>query len=157
MRKSYCVDPGVGRDAGTSKCVDVLFSSYSSAHHKVLQKQNKIIHSRKNTVDQGPTNGSTHQRLHVWTSELSSLTREIRHGASRPDPHETSVSRVNRNVTGRVRLGQEMFEISRGGSGRVNKFSNLSGRVKRFSNSSGQVGSGQVKTSQNVRRAGRVS
>ena len=39
------------------------------------------------------------------------MTREIRHGASRPDPHETSVSQVNRNVTGRVGLGHEVFEI----------------------------------------------
>ena len=53
----------------------------------------------------------TNQRInvHVCIRELSSLAREIRHGASRPDPHETRVSRVSRNVTGRAGSGQEVF------------------------------------------------
>ena len=87
------------------------------------------------------------------------MTREIRHGASRPDPHETRVSRVNRNAAGRVGSGQELFKISRVGSGRVNMFltlvdrvgsgqqrfkSRASGRVRSrgFQNIGGQVGSG---------------
>ena len=46
--------------------------------------------------DEGPR---TNQQINVptkdvWARELSSLTREMRHGASRPDPHETRVSRV---------------------------------------------------------------
>ena len=88
-----------------------------------------------------------------------SLIREIRHGASRPDPHGTRVSWVNRNEADRIGSGQEVSEISRVGSRRLNKFSNLAGRVR-----SGQevpkisrVRSGQVETSQNFRGSGRVS
>ena len=86
-----------------------------------------------------------YQRLHVRTREFSSLTREIRHGTSRPDPQENRVSQVNRNVAGRV------------GSGRFNKFSYLAGRV-----GSGQeifkfsrVRSGRVKPSKKIRGSGR--
>ena len=90
------------------------------------------------------------------------MTHKIRHGASRSDPHETRVSRVNQNAAGRVRSGQEVFEISRVGSarvnqvfqsrgsgrvgsGRLNSVSKLAGRVgsRSFHNLPGQVGSGR--------------
>ena len=110
-------------------------------------KQNKIErHSRKSTSDQGATNRSKYQQLHVETRELLSLTREIRHGASRPDPNEIRVSRVNRHVSGRVGLSPEVFEISRVGSGRAYNFSNLVGRVGSSQDMFKflRVGSGQV-------------
>jgi len=91
---------------------------------------------------------------------MLSLTHEIHHGASPPDPHETRVPRVNRNAAGRVGSGQEVFEILRVGSARLNKFSSLAGRVgsgqtlfktrgsaqvgsRGSQNLAGQVGSGQ--------------
>ena len=58
-----------------------------------------------------------------------SLTREIRHGASHLDPHGTRVSRVKPNAVGRVGSCQEVYEISRVGSARLSKISNLAGRV----------------------------
>ena len=147
----------------------------NTAKKNTNNKRTKIArHFRKSTRDQGPTNRPTYQRLHVqrlhvWTRELSSLTREIRHGANRPGAHETHVSRVNQNVAGRVGSGQEVFEIPRGWSGRVNMLSNLAGRVgsgqqffkscgsgrirsRGFQNLAGQVGSGQ-----NSRGSGRVT
>ena len=93
--------------------------------------------------------------------EPLSLTRETRHGVSRPDPLGTRVSRVNRNATGRVGSGQEVletsrvgrigstsFQISRVGSGRVGSrgLQNLVGQVGsgREISKLSQVGSGQV-------------
>ena len=77
----------------------------------------------------------TNQQINVpsttLTCELSSSTREIRHGAGRPNPHETRVSRVNRNAAGRVGSGQEVFKHSR-------------------------VRADRAKTSQNFRRLSRV-
>ena len=74
------------------------------------------------------------------------MIREIRHGDSRPDPLETRVSRVNRNAADRVGPGQEVFEISRVGSGRAYNFSNLVGRVGSSQDIFKflRVGSGQV-------------
>ena len=45
------------------------------------------------------------------------MPREKCHGSSRPDPHETRISRVTRIVAGRVGLGQEDFKYH--GSGRM--------------------------------------
>ena len=77
--------------------------------------------------------------------DFSTLTREKCHGSSRPDPHETRISRVTRMVAGRVESGQEDFKLSRVESGRVKRFtkSRGSGRVRRFSKSRG---SGRVRT-----------
>ena len=97
-----------------------------------------------------------------------SLTREIRHRASQPDPHGTRASRVKPNAAGRVGSGQEVFEIFRVGSARLNKFSSLAGRVgsgQQFSKNRGsaQVGSrgsqnlaGQVGSGQNMFNIARV-
>ena len=61
------------------------------------------------------------------------MTRDIRHGASRPDPHEIRVSRVNRKVAGRF--------------GRVRRCSKSPGSgwvwSRGFQNLAGQVGSGR--------------
>ena len=59
------------------------------------------------------------------TRDFSTLTREIHHWFSRPDPLETRTSRVTRSVAGRVGSGQHTLKISRVGSGRVG-----SGRVR---------------------------
>ena len=48
-------------------------------------------------------------------------------GSRLPDSHKPRVSRVNRNVSGRV--GSGGFEISGVGSGRVMSFSNITRRV----------------------------
>ena len=48
------------------------------------------------------------------------------------------------NVAGRVGSGQEVFEMSRVGSGRVNKFSILTGRVESGQQVFKSRGSGQV-------------
>ena len=111
-----------GRAIQARRSVDVSVSPYLFRAHttKYRKKIQKIEHditvrrSRKIARDQGQTNRPTYQRLHVWTRELSSLTREIReirHGASRPDPHETRDSRVSRNVASRVGSGQELSLI----------------------------------------------
>ena len=112
-----------------------------------------------------------YEYIHALTRDFSTLTRENCHGSSRPDSHETRISRVTRIVSGRVGSGQERFKTSR--SGRVRRFSksrgsgqvgsggfqNLAGRVR-----SGQevfkisrVGSGRVITSRNPRGSGRVA
>ena len=57
--------------------------------------------------------------IHALTRDCSTLIREKYHGSSRPDSHETCISRVIRIVAGRVGSGQEAFKISRVGSGRV--------------------------------------
>ena len=108
---------------------------------------------------------------HALTRDCSTLTREKCHGSSRPDPHETRISRVTRIMAGRVESGQKDSEISRVGSGRVRRFSNLAGRVEsgrevfkvsrvgsgpdvsKFA----RVGSGRVKTSRSSHGSGRVS
>ena len=77
----------------------------------------------------GTKDHPTDRGIHALTRDFSTLTREKFHESSRPDPHETRISRVNRIVTGRV------------GSGRVG---------------SGRVGSGWVKTCRNSRGSGRV-
>ena len=140
-------------------CLSLHLFRAHTTKYKLLQKNTMVRHFRKSTREQGPTNRSTYQRFDVWTPAFLALTREIRHGASRPDPHETRVSRVNRNAAGRVGSGQELFKISRVGSGRVNMFltlvdrvgsgqqrfkSRASGRVRSrgFQNIGGQVGSG---------------
>ena len=73
---------------------------------------------------EGPrTNQPT--KVHIQkclTRDFSTLTREIYHGSSRPDPHETRASRVTRSVSGRVGSGQQALKISRIGSGRVRRF-----------------------------------
>ena len=117
-----------GRATPAHQSADV--SSCSRAHYKILQKNRYRKKKRKTGRNrtafsenyEGPrTNRSTYlyQRLHVWTRKFSPLTREIRHGPSRPDPHETRVSGVNRSVAGRVGSRQEVFEISRVGSGQI--------------------------------------
>ena len=89
---------------------------------------------------------------------MLSLTHEIHHGASPPDPHETRVPRVNRNAAGRIgsrgvrnltgRLGsaQQVFKSRRSGRVGSNAFQNSrvgTSRVKRFSKSRG---SGRVRS-----------
>ena len=94
------------------------------------------------------------------TRDFSTLIREKCHGSSRPDPHETRISRVARIVSGRVGSGQDVFGISRVGSGRVRRCLECrgSGRVGSggFQKPAGRVGSGQVKTSRNSYWWGRV-
>ena len=87
---------------------------------------------------------------------MLSLTHEIHHGASPPDPHETRVPRVNRNAAGRVGSGQEVFEILRVGSARLNKFSSLAGRVGSNAFQNSRVGTSRVKRFSNSRGSGRV-
>ena len=114
-----------GRATQVRQSTDVclsLFRAHATKYCKIIPgtkhriKQNTMVrHSRKSTRDQGPTNRSTYiPTMRCLDRELLWLTREIRHGASRPDPHGTRVSRVNRNAAGRV----ERFSKSRG-SGRV--------------------------------------
>ena len=88
----------------------------------------------------------SYQRLHVWTRELSTVTREIDHEASRPDRHEPRISRVNRSVARRVESGQQALKCrSSGRSGRVGSIG--SGRVDRVGSGRsgwvGSIGSGQ--------------
>ena len=124
----FCVDPGVGRHSLVkARMCAILFHLFRGHTTKIFlkstiqQKKRTQLYdiSRKSTRDQETTNRPTYQRLYVWTRELSSLTREVRHGASRPDPHEICVSRVNRNVADRVGSGQQVFKISRVGSSQV--------------------------------------
>ena len=126
--QSYCVDLGVGRHSLVkARMCAILFHLFRGHTTKIFlkstiqQKKRTQLYdiSRKSTRDQETTNRPTYQRLYVWTRELSSLTREVRHGASRPDPHEICVSRVNRNVADRVGSGQQVFKISRVGSSQV--------------------------------------
>ena len=150
---------------------------FFQAHTTQCSEKIQNTRNKKKTYDirkikhQGPTNRPTYQRLYLWTRELSSLTRDICHGGSGPDPHETCVSRVNRkvadrvgsglvrrfaNLTGRVGSGQQ-FVTSRG-SGRVNSFLNLAGRVgsrQKFFLIS-RVVSGRVKRPSKSRGSGRV-
>ena len=161
---------GVGRHRHVKVWIDVSFSfiffartpqgtakKYKKKRKKNITKSYDILRKVRGIKDQ-PRDQRTGDYMYVWTRELSSSTREKHHGASRSDPHETRVSRVNRNVAGRVE------------SGRVNMFSNLAGRVGStiFSIIAGRVGSGQevfkhsrvradrAKTSQNFRRLSRV-
>ena len=64
--QSYCVDSRVGRNRHV-RCGCVIFSSsFSRAHHKILQKkkrnkqQNRIVHSPRSTTDRRPTNRTTY-------------------------------------------------------------------------------------------------
>ena len=84
------------------------------------------------------------------THDFSTLTREIYHGSSRPDPHETLTSRVTRSVAGRVMSGQQAFK-SRGspglwrvGSGQEGFKSHGSGRVGSRGFKISWIGSGRV-------------
>ena len=83
----------------------------------------------------------TDQGINAMIRDLSILTHEKRHRLSRPDSHETRISRVTRTVAGRVGSGQEDIKISRVGSGRVE-----SGRVgsRRLEFFAGRFGSGRV-------------
>ena len=64
-------------------------------------------------------------KVHIYIQiclirDFSTLTREICHGPSRPDPHETRTSRVTRSVAGRVGSGRVGSGGSKShGSGRV--------------------------------------
>ena len=136
--------------------------SLQNTAKKQIQKKKRKTGRNRTTFSEnyeGPrTNRSTYlyQRLHVWTRKFSPLTREIRHGPSRPDPHETRVSGVNRSVAGRVgsfrniavQVGSGQQVCKSGGSGRVGStvFFQISrvgsGRVRRCSKSHG---SGRVK------------
>ena len=151
---------------------------FSRAHHKVLLQTIPV----ERTIEQnilGKVRGTkgqpTDRGIHALTRDFSTLTREKCHASSRPDPHETRISRVTRIVAGRVGSGQEDFKISRVGSGRVRRFFKISrvgsGRDRRFSKSrgssrvasrrlellAGRVGSGRVKMSRNSHGSGRVS
>ena len=103
----------------------------------------------------------TDRGIYALTRDFSTLAREKRHGSSRPDPHETRISRVTRIVAGRVGSGQEDFKISRVGSGRVRRLSKSRGpgRIgsRHFEILAGRVGSVRVKTSRNSRGSGRDS
>ena len=110
--------------------------NFSRAHHKMLLQtipveitiEHDILGKVRGTKDQ-----PTDRRIHAVTRDFSTLTREKCQGSSRPDPHETRISRVARivagrvglgqedfkNLVGRVESGQEVFKISRVGSGRV--------------------------------------
>ena len=107
------------------------------------------------------TNGQpTDRRIHAVTRDFSTLTREKCHRSSRPDPHETRISRVTRIVAGRVGSGQEDFKISRVGLGRVKRFSKSRGSVRVGSGPEvfkiSRVGSGRVGSGGFQNLAGRV-
>ena len=117
--------------------------------------EHDILGEVRGTKDQ-----PTDRRIHAVTRDFSTLIRKKCHGSSRPDPHETRISRVTRIVAGRVGSGQEDFKISRVGSGRVKRFSKSreSGRVgsgREFSKSRG-IGSGRVWRFSKSRGSGRV-
>ena len=119
-------------------------SLFSRVHRKILQKyrqkkEKKARHPGKNSIrtrHQGPTNRPRYISRHVLTRDFSTLIREMYHGCSRPDPHETRTSLVTRSVAGRVGLGQQAFKYR--GSGRVG-----SGQEVLKSRGSGRVGSGR--------------
>ena len=116
--------------AHTTKCCckQYLYRYERTEEHDILGKV-------RETKDQATDRG-----IHALTDDFSILTREKCHGSSRPDPHETRISRGTRGVAGRVGSG-------RVGSGRVGSggFQNLAGRVGSggFQNLAGRVGSGQ--------------
>ena len=94
---------------------------------KKRKKLYDILPKVRGTKDQPIDQRANDYLVHVWTRELSPLTSEIRHGASRSDPHETRVSQGQSECVGSGRFG--------------------SGRVRRCSKSrgSGRVGSRYVK------------
>ena len=51
-------------------------------------------------------------------------------GRGDPTSNMTRISRVDRNLAGRVRSGQEVFKVSRDRFGRLTRFSNIAGRVR---------------------------
>ena len=105
-------------------------------------REHDILGKVRGTKDQPTDRG-----IYALTRDVWALTHEKCHGSSRPDPHETRISRVTRIVAGRVGSGQENFKISRVGSGRVGRFSKSrgSGRVgsRRLKILAGRIGSGQ--------------
>ena len=129
--------------AHTTKCC-----SKQSLYCYKRTEEHDILGKVRGTKDQPTDRG-----IHALTRDFSTLTREKCHGSSRPDPHENCISPVTRIVAGRVgsgrRIGsgQEIFKISRVGSGRVRRFSKSRGlgRVGSggFQNLPGRVGSGQ--------------
>ena len=115
----------------------VIFPTHTTkndAANDTRRNNYRTRHPGKNTRDQGPTDQGIH--CHALTRDFSILTHMKCHGSSRPDPHETRISRVTRVVAGRIGLGQEDLKISRVGSGRVRRFSKFRG--------SGRVGSRRV-------------
>ena len=59
-------------------------------------------------------------KVHIQTCltcDLSTLTRKMYNGSSRPDPHEARTSWATRSVAGRVGSGQQALKSR--GSGRV--------------------------------------
>ena len=112
-----------------------------------------MLGKERETKDQPTDRG-----IHALTRDFSTLTREKRHGSSRPDPHETRISvspELWRVGSGRVRRISNPRGSGRVGSG---GFQNLGGRdgsgEEAFKIS--RVGSGRVKTSRNSRGSGRV-
>ena len=94
----------------------------------------------------GTKDQPTDRGIHL-TRDFSTLTREKCHGSSRPDT-ETRILRVTRIVAGRVRKISKSRDSGRVGSG---GFQNLAGRVgsgqeifKISRVGSGRVGSGRV-------------
>ena len=77
----------------------------------------------------GTKDHPTDRGIHALTHDFSTLIREKFHESSRPDPHETRISRVTRIVANRVGSGQEVFKSR--GSGRVGsrRLEILTGRV----------------------------
>ena len=85
---------------------------------QTIQVERTVEHEILGEV-QGTKDQPTDRCIHAVTRDFSTLIREKCHGSSRPDPHETRISRVTRIVAGRVGSGQEDFKISRVWSGRV--------------------------------------
>ena len=132
-------------------CMGCALSHFSRAHHKILQtmpvRKQRTRHLGQSTRNQGPrTNQPTKVLIsrHVLTRDFSTLTREIRHGSSRPDPHEIRTSRVTRSVASRVGSGR--VGSGRVWSGRVNSLSNVAGRVGSCQDFSKSLGSGGVRS-----------
>ena len=105
-----------------------FLSHFSRAHHKMLPLQTIPVERTRDHDLLGKVRGKkdqpTGRGMHALTHDFWTLTREKCHGSSRPDPHETRISRVTRIVAGRVGSGQvgsgqDVSKFSRVGSGRV--------------------------------------
>ena len=152
----------------------LIFRAHKKMQLQTIPVKRTIEHDFLGKV-RGTKDQPTDRRTHALSHDFSTLTREKCHGSSRPDPHDTRISRVTRIVasrvgsgrvrkiskprgSGRVRSGQEVFKISRVGSGRVKRLSKPrgSGRVGSGGFQITRVGSGRVKTPRNSRGSGRV-
>ena len=94
----------------------------------------------------GAKDKPTDRGIHALTSDFPTLTREKCHGSSRPDPHETRISRVTQIVADRIGSGRFRRISKPRGSGRVGSrvLQNLTGRVGSGQEISKSRGSGRV-------------